>query len=365
MYKLHSGLKIVVINERKNSSLNHKIYTLTEEMNTLRASHNKSYKDIIGRLEALEKFYELHRTKIEEQEKFMVKNDSFATLKSNDSFASASESFQDLTVERFSNCSDNGLEFELNSGCAHTSKDPDSELSLQEICEKSDVLHNGNDDDHENLFTLMQNYERLFDGSAEFLWRFARSHISVFDSRNKEEKHQLAATAVKACELALKLNSKDFNVYKWLAISLGQLTTFLPTKDKIETGFLVKKYIDKAIEINSNDATMHYTKGRWCYGVCQLTWIERKLAATLFATPPSASISDALLAFKTAEEIAPKTNKSNLFYLAKCEYEMKNPYAAVHALNMAIDLPMNSRDDRETHQQCEHLLLKLNKYTRT
>ena len=44
---------------------------------------------------------------------------------------------------------------------------------------------------------------------------------------------------------------------------------------------------------------------------------------------------------------------------------MKNPYAAVHALNMAIDLPMNSRDDRETHQQCEHLLLKLNKYTRT
>ena len=52
-------------------------------------------------------------------------------------------------------------------------------------------------------------------------------------------------------------------------------------------------------------------------GVCQLTWIERKLAATLFATPPSASISDALLAFKTAEELAPNTNKSNLFYLAK------------------------------------------------
>jgi len=150
-----------------------------------------------------------------------------------------------------------------------------------------------------------------------------------------------------------------------LAISLGQLTTFLATKDKIETGYLVRKYIDKAIELNSNDPTMHYTKGRWCYGVCQLTWIERKLAATLFAAPPSASISDALLAFKTAEEIAPKTNKSNLFYLAKCEYEMKNPDAAVQALNMAIDLPMNSRDDRETHRQCEHLLLKLNKYTRT
>ena len=30
-------------------------------MNALRASHNKSYKDIIERLEALEKFYELHR----------------------------------------------------------------------------------------------------------------------------------------------------------------------------------------------------------------------------------------------------------------------------------------------------------------
>ena len=58
-------------------------------------------------------------------------------------------------------------------------------------------------------------YKQQFNGSAEFLWRFARSHISVFDSRDKEEQHQLAATAVKACEQALELNSKNFNVYKW------------------------------------------------------------------------------------------------------------------------------------------------------
>ena len=30
-------------------------------MNALRALHNKSYNDIIDRLEALEKFYKLHR----------------------------------------------------------------------------------------------------------------------------------------------------------------------------------------------------------------------------------------------------------------------------------------------------------------
>jgi len=302
----------------------------------------------------------------------MVKQDSFTTIKSNDSFESARESLYNGTAERLSS-SDIGLEFELNpTGCAREQNacspavsDPDSGLSLDEICEKSDVLNNGNDEDHEYLFRLMQDYERLFDDSVEFLWRFARSHISVYDLRDtNEDKHQLVATAVKACEQALSLDLEEsFNVYKWLAISLGQLTNFLSTKKKIETGYLVKKYIDKAIELNYNDATMHYIKGRWCYGVSQLTWIERKLAATLFATPPSANISDAVLEFKIAEELAPKTNKSNLLYLAKCEYEMKNPQTAVQVLNIAIDLPMNSRDDRDTHQQCETLLLKLNKYT--
>ncbi len=62
---------------------------------------------------------------------------------------------------------------------------------------------------------------------------------------------------------------------------------------------------------------MHHTDMLMLTGVCQLTWIERKLAATLFAEPPSAKIEQALEEFRCAEELAPKTNKANQLYLAK------------------------------------------------
>ena len=52
-------------------------------------------------------------------------------------------------------------------------------------------------------------------------------------------------------------------------------------------------------------------------GVYQLTWIERKLAATLFATPPSATIEDALESFLKAEDIQSGFYKANQFYIAK------------------------------------------------
>ena len=51
-----------------------------------------------------------------------------------------------------------------------------------------------------------------------------------------------------------------------LAISLGTTTEFLSTKKKIETGWTLREYLTKAIELNEKDAILHYILGRWFYG---------------------------------------------------------------------------------------------------
>ena len=50
----------------------------------------------------------------------------------------------------------------------------------------------------------------------------------------------------------------------------------------------------------------------------QLSWIERKMASTLFASPPSASLPEAIQHFLQAEKLKPDGWKENRLFIAKC-----------------------------------------------
>ena len=52
--------------------------------------------------------------------------------------------------------------------------------------------------------------------------------------------------------------------------------------------------------------------------VVQLSWIERKMAATLFASPPTASLPEAITHFLQAERLKPDGWKENRLFIAKC-----------------------------------------------
>ncbi len=50
---------------------------------------------------------------------------------------------------------------------------------------------------------------------------------------------------------------------------------------------------------------------RFCYEVAELSWWERKMAATLFAEPPTATMEEARNHFLEAERIKPEGWKEN------------------------------------------------------
>lgn len=113
--------------------------------------------------------------------------------------------------------------------------------------------------------------------------------------------------------------------HKWYAIVLSSLSDFRSTKEKIQESVLIKEHCLKAIELHGKgahsslktthhrprrreqcpdslprlwcaggDQTLNHLLGRWCFAVASISWMERKLASAIFASPPESSYDEAL-----------------------------------------------------------------------
>lgn len=142
---------------------------------------------------------------------------------------------------------------------------------------------------------------------------------------------------------------------KWYAITMGSISDYLSTKEKIENGSLFKHHVDIAMKLQPNDPTLHHMLGRFCMEIASLSWIERRLASTLFAEVPEASLEDTLRHLLKAYELK-KDWKENLLYLATCSIQLKDYKRASEWISQALDLPILGEDDQIAHQQI--LLLK-------
>lgn len=73
-----------------------------------------------------------------------------------------------------------------------------------------------------------------------------------------------------------------------------------------------------------------------------MSWIERKVAGTLFAEVPAATLPEAIEDFKAAHTLNPTPWKENSLYLAKCYIAMGKYPDAVHWLDDAASIPVTS-----------------------
>ncbi|KAM7385153.1 hypothetical protein PAMP_001249 [Pampus punctatissimus] len=114
-------------------------------------------------------------------------------------------------------------------------------------------------------------------------------------------------------------------------------------------------HLDKAIELKPQDPMSYYLLGRWCYAVAQLSWIERKVAATLFGEPPSATVEDALKNFLKVEEIHPGYSKLNYVFLAKCYKDLGQSEKARRMCEAACSMNAVSKEDEEAQKELDLL----------
>ncbi|NWW85299.1 RMD2 protein, partial [Rhynochetos jubatus] len=225
------------------------------------------------------------------------------------------------------------------------------EEELFNLLQQVDNLHKGSEDDKREGFRLLLEKDDKYENCVDFLWRLARAYGDLFEmAADAEEKRKYFS------------NPSDFQFNKWehlFAIMCGYMSQFESVQNKIRNGYLFKEHLDKAIELKPQDPFLYYLNGRWCYSVAQLSWIEKKVAAALFGTPPTSTVEAALQNFLKAEEMHPGYSKYNYVYLAKCYKDLGQKNNALKYCDSALSILSVTNEDKEAQKDLEALLLTL------
>ncbi|KFV87362.1 Regulator of microtubule dynamics protein 2 [Struthio camelus australis] len=226
----------------------------------------------------------------------------------------------------------------------------EEEKELFNLLQQVDSLHKGSEDDKKKSFRLLLEKEDKYENCAGFLWRIARAYGDLFEMTTDAEEKKKYVTDGK-CRWSARL--------QMFAIMCGYMSQFESVQNKIRNGYLFKEHLDKAIELKPQDPFLYYLNGRWCYSVAQLSWIEKKVAAALFGTPPTSTVEEALQNFLKAEEICPGYSKSNYVYLAKCYKDLGQKNSALKYCDSALSILSVTNEDKEAQKDLEALLLTL------
>jgi len=156
---------------------------------------------------------------------------------------------------------------------------------------------------------------------------------------------------------ALELDPNYAAAHKWIAILLGSLGDHVSTKEKIENSFKIKEHALKASEINPKDPTPYHILGKWCYGVASISWLERKAASALFATPPESTYEEAVEFFLKSDSIDPKFRRNSMA-LAETYYALRKWEDAKKWCKKVMDMPPVTEADKQIIQQATALLAR-------
>ena len=187
--------------------------------------------------------------------------------------------------------------------------------------------------------------------------------MAIVAEKNQSENEKKIYTFL-PLELAQKAIDKDANnpeCHKWLAIAIGSISDYIGSKEKIQNGFKFKEHVDRAIKLKPNDPTLHHMLGRWSLEVANLTWIEKKVAVTLFARVPEATYNEALQSLLTAQKFKPDW-KDNIFYISKTQILMKHYEEALEWIERGLKIKNKGEDDELAHERLLDLKTKYNKY---
>ncbi|GFO03860.1 regulator of microtubule dynamics protein [Plakobranchus ocellatus] len=205
---------------------------------------------------------------------------------------------------------------------------------------------------------------------AEVYWRLAKSFFLLASddllinpsNDGSDNQKGLMKKAFEAAQKAVNLDNECGEAYKWLAIIRGSITQYLPMQEQIKSAYDIKEDIMASLRYNPKDSLSFHMLGRWCFSVYSLSWLERRIAATLFASPPVATLEEAMDSFLKAEELSPKESLDNCLYLAKCYLFKKDYNQVVYWLREGLKINGSSRDDLKSIEEMKTLLAQYESY---
>uniref|UniRef100_A0A3B5LCZ9 Uncharacterized protein n=1 Tax=Xiphophorus couchianus TaxID=32473 RepID=A0A3B5LCZ9_9TELE len=207
---------------------------------------------------------------------------------------------------------------------------PHGELAL--LLAQSDILHTGDATLKADGFQLLLD-NRAEVNSRDFLWRLARAYKDMYEcAKDKQEKSSYAQKAPECLRPS------------WLScgrvVRFAMLTRLSSEHEsmhsKLKSGHILKEHLDRALALSDEDPVCYYLLGRWCYEVATFDWLEKKAAAALYRSTPTASIHDALENFLKVG--AAFHSELQLFYYKSLKILLHLTLVTLVGLNQTSDI---------------------------
>ncbi|NXU17172.1 RMD1 protein, partial [Pardalotus punctatus] len=216
-------------------------------------------------------------------------------------------------------------------------------FKVEDVIEQADYLYGSGET--EKLYRLLVQHKNS--GDAELLWRLARSSrdLAQLGSTSAEEKKQLTYDSLEYAKKALEKNESNFAAHKWYGICLSDVGDYEGIKTKIGNAVVIKEHFQRAVELNPKDATTIHLIGVWCYSFAEMPWYQRKIAATLFATPPTSTFQE--VHFSPVSAADPNFYSKNLLFLGKTYLKLNNKKMALLWLSKAKEYPAQTEEDKQ------------------
>ncbi|KAI2652259.1 Regulator of microtubule dynamics protein 3 [Labeo rohita] len=231
---------------------------------------------------------------------------------------------------------------------------PSPEFAL--LLTQCDLLHTGDSGKKAEGFQLLMENRPLYADNVEFMWRLARAYSDMCETAdNREDKKNYAEQGHYEAEAALTRNGLSADCHKWFAILARLSSQYESIHGKLKSGRVLKEHLDRALALRDDDPICFYLLGRWCLEVSSLGWLEKKTAATIYETPPTSSLNEALENFLKAEELNPGFSKTVRLYIAKCHKELGNTSEARNWVQLALSTPAGANEDSDSAALQEEL----------
>ncbi|XP_042238885.1 regulator of microtubule dynamics protein 1-like isoform X2 [Homarus americanus] len=257
------------------------------------------------------------------------------------------DEFFDLSPEEEEGVNSYGENGKIESG--QLSSLLDEEDHLYQLFKQVDQVIDGTGDEQTQAYNLLKNEENEYADNPEFLWRVAKAtrNMAAIQEKlgNEKDKETLICDAFGYAAKALDLDKENAEIHKWYAILAGARGEFLGIRERVKSGTIFKKHIDRALQLKAKDSTLHHLLGRFCYEVSQLSWLEKRAATALFGEVPSSTYEEALHHFTAAEMLRPSGWKENRLFVAKCHIQLNNYSTAASWLERAAVAPIITPDD--------------------
>lgn len=227
-------------------------------------------------------------------------------------------------------------------------------MDLTETFRHADQLY-----DQNHFQEAIDLLKTITESSASVEWRLARAYYNFSKTLDKKKREEAIRKAYDHSKKSLELDDKEYASHKWYAVLIDAKAELDGVKERASKLNEVKHHMVEAVRLNPNDPTSWYLLGSFAFGIADMPWYQKKIVATLFATPPSASYEEALEHFTKAEDISPDFYSMNKLMLGKCYLRLKDNEKAKHYLTLASKIGINNEDDKKCKEEADQLLKKL------